>query len=164
VTIFEKQFLTWAKDEGYTLLREIDLRAVQSFRAAWKDGGLAKKKKQERVTGFFWFCIRAGWIATNPTLNLKRITVHQGPTDYFPREEYARIIEATYQLDGGRHRAYDAEKRGKRIRALTQLTRWSGLRIRDAVTFERTRLISGNVLLYQAKTGTPVSFHPLRRL
>jgi hypothetical protein len=33
---------------------------------------------------------------------------------------------------------------------------WSGLRIRDAVTLERTRLINDNLLLYQAKTGTPV--------
>jgi integrase len=38
--------------------------------------------------------------------------------------------------------------------------RWSGLRIRDAVTLEKTRLINDNVLLYQAKTGTPV-FVPL---
>ena len=44
-TIFKKQFLVWAKAEGYTLLRELDLRAVQTFRATWKDGGLAKKKK-----------------------------------------------------------------------------------------------------------------------
>ena len=36
------------------------------------------------------------------------------------------------------------------------LMRWSGLRIRDAVTLERTRLINDNLLLYQAKTGTPV--------
>jgi integrase/recombinase XerD len=34
--------------------------------------------------------------------------------------------------------------------------RWSGLRIRDAITLERTRLINDNLLLYQAKTGTPV--------
>jgi integrase len=34
--------------------------------------------------------------------------------------------------------------------------RWSGLRIRDAITLERTRLIGDNLLLYQAKTGTPV--------
>jgi hypothetical protein len=34
---------------------ELDLRAGQAFRASWKDGGLAKKKKQERLTGFFWF-------------------------------------------------------------------------------------------------------------
>jgi integrase/recombinase XerD len=156
-TIFEKQFLTWAKSEGYTLLREMDLRACQSFRTTWKDGALAKKKKQERLTGFFWFCIRAGWIATTPTLNLKRITVHQKPTDYFPRDEYAKILDATYRLDDGLERAYDIEKRGDRIRALAELMRWSGLRIRDAVTLEKTRLLpNDDLFLYQAKTGVPV--------
>jgi len=153
-TIFEKQFLAWAKAEGYTLLREMDLRAVQSLRTTWKDGSLAKKKKQERVTGFFWFCVRAGWITTPPTLNLKRITVRQKPTDYFPRDEYARIIEATYQLDEGMDRAYDVEKRGQRLRALVGLLRWGGLRIRDAITLERVRLLDNDDLfLYQAKTG-----------
>jgi integrase len=39
---------------------------------------------------------------------------------------------------------------------LTELLRWSGLRIRDAVTLERSRLIENKLLLYQAKTGTPV--------
>jgi integrase len=34
--------------------------------------------------------------------------------------------------------------------------RWSGLRIRDAITLERTRVIGDNLMLYQAKTGTPV--------
>jgi integrase/recombinase XerD len=156
-TIFKKQFLTWAKAEGYALVREMDLRACQSFRSTWKDGGLAKKKKQERLTGFFWFCIRAGWITTTPTLNLKRITVYQKPTDYFPRDEYARIVDATYRLDDGLERAYDVEKRGDRIRALTELMRWSGLRIRDAVTLEKTRLLpNDDLFLYQAKTGVPV--------
>ncbi len=156
-TIFKKQFLVWAKAEGYTLLRELDLRAVQTFRATWKDGGLAKKKKQERLTGFFWFCIRAGWITQSPTLNLKRISVQQTPTDYFPRNEYSRILEATYRLDDGVERAYDVEKRGQRIRALTELMRWSGLRIRDAVTLEKPRLLpNDDLFLYQAKTGVPV--------
>ena len=156
-TIFRRQFLAWTKAEGYTLLRELDLRAVQAFRATWRDGGLAKKKKQERLTGFFWFCIRAGWITQSPTLNLKSITVQQTPTDYFPREEYNEIIDATYRLDDGLERGYAVEKRGQRIRALVQLLRWSGLRIRDAVTLERARLQSNDdLLLYQAKTGVPV--------
>jgi integrase/recombinase XerD len=158
--IFRKQFLGWTKAEGYTLLRELDLRAIQTFRASWKDGDLAKKKKQKqkqkRLTGFFWFCIRTGWITQSPTVNLTRISVHQKPTDYFTRDEYARILNATGRLDEGVERAYDVEKRGQRIRTLTDLMRWSGLRIRDAITLEKTRLIGDNLLLYQAKTGTPV--------
>jgi integrase/recombinase XerD len=73
--IFRKQFLTLAKSEGYSLLRELDLRAVEAFGSRWKDGGLAKKKKTGALTGFFWFCIRAGWLTTSATLNLNRIIV-----------------------------------------------------------------------------------------
>lgn len=36
------------------------------------------------------------------------------------------------------------------------LMRWSGPRIRDAVTWEWHRLHRDSLLLYQAKTGTPL--------
>ena len=150
-----KQFLGWCKAEGYKLLKEFDLRAAQSFRASWTDGGLAKKKKQERLTGFFWFCIRAGWLTANPTDRLGRISVTQAPTDYFTRDEYEKLLDATYLYREGRGETIGGNN-GTRIRALIMLMRWSGLRIRDAVTLERTRLINDNLLLYQAKTGTPV--------
>ena len=152
--IFRKQLLTWAKAEGYVLLRELDLRAVQAFRASWKDGALSKKKKQERLTGFFWFCIRSGWITQNPTDRLGRISVTQAPTDYFTREEFDRIIDATYLYRENRGEIGNANS--TRLRTLILLMRWSGLRIRDAITLERTRMIGDNLMLYQAKTGTPV--------
>jgi integrase/recombinase XerD len=151
---FRKQFLNWSKAEGYKLLREIDLRAVQAFRASWKDGAMAKKKKQERLTGFFWFCIRTNWITTNPTNNLGRISVTQAPTDYFTREEYEKLLDSTYLYRENRGETGSAS--GTRIRTLIKLMRWSGLRIRDALTLERTRLINDDLVLYQAKTGTPV--------
>jgi integrase/recombinase XerD len=46
--------------------------------------------------------------------------------------------------------------RGIRIRTLAELMRWSGLRIRDAVTLECSRLTDEKLMLYQAKTGVPV--------
>ncbi|WP_260741259.1 tyrosine-type recombinase/integrase [Tunturiibacter lichenicola] len=154
-TQLRKQFLGWCKAEGYKFLTEFDLRAAQSFRASWTDGGLAKKKKQERLTGFFWFCIRAGWLTANPTDRLGRISVTQAPTDYFTRGEYEKLLDATYLYREGRGETIGGIN-GTRIRALIMLMRWSGLRIRDAVTLEKTRLINDNLLLYQAKTGTPV--------
>lgn len=130
-----KQFLGWCKAEGYKLLKEFDLRAAQAFRAFWTDGGLAKKK-QERLTGFFWFCIRAGWLTANPTDRLGRISVTQAPTDYFTRDEYDKLLDATQLYRQGRGEEI-GETNGTRIRALIMLMRWSGLRIRDAVTLER---------------------------
>jgi integrase/recombinase XerD len=152
--MFRKQFLGWCKAEGYKLLRELDLQAMRTFRNSWEDGAMAKKKKQERFTGFFWFCIRAGWITVNPTANLGRISVSQPPTDYFTREEFNKIIDATYAYR--ENRGETGTTNSTRLRTLTLLMRWSGLRIRDAITLERTRLINDDLLLYQAKTGTPV--------
>lgn len=153
---FRKQFLTWCKAEGYKLLRELDLAAVRSFRTSWRDGAMAKKKKQERLTGFFWFCIRAGWIIANPTNNLGRISVTQAPTDYFTREEFDKLLDSTYLYRESRSEESIGGIHGTRLRTLLLLMRWSGLRIRDAITLERTRLVGDNLLLYQAKTGTPV--------
>src|SRR5260370_40580337 len=61
--IFRKQLLAGSKAEGYKLLREFDLRAAQAYRATWKDGARAKKRKQERLNCFFWFAIRASRIS-----------------------------------------------------------------------------------------------------
>jgi integrase/recombinase XerD len=158
--IFEKQLLDYTAEHGLTFLRDLNSRNMTEWRSTWKDKALAKKKKFERVVGFFWFCVRQGWLKENPTATMGRVIAKHVPTDYFTAEEYAKIIDATYRLDEYDERTYDVEKRGLRIRALTELMRWSGLRIRDAVTLECSRLIGNKLMLYQAKTGIPV-FVPL---
>jgi len=107
------------------------------------------------VIGFFWFCVRRGWLRENPTATMGSVIAKHVSTDYFPADEYAKVIEATYRLAEYAERSWAPEKRGARIGALTELLRWSGLRIRDAVTLERSRLVGNKLLLYQAKTGTP---------
>jgi integrase/recombinase XerD len=52
------------------------------------------------------------------------------------------------------------EQNRVRMKALTLQMRYSGLRIADAVTCERERLVGSKLLLYQAKTGTPVYCPP----
>lgn len=140
--------------EGYKFLDEIDLDALLLFRDTWIDGPLAKRKKQERLIGFFWACVRRGYITENPTFGLGKIKVDQTPTDYFPAQEFDRIVDATYAYRENRGEAGNTNS--TRLRVMTLLMRWSGLRIRDAVTLERSRLQGDSLLLYQAKTGTPV--------
>jgi integrase/recombinase XerD len=159
-TIFRKQFLKWSKIEGFTFIDELDLDALLRFRSTWKDAPLSGQKKQNRVIGFFWSCMRRGYIKENPVLGLGKIKVVHVPTDYFPRDEFQRIIDATYVYGDPRGGYIDIEDTRARLRAMTLLMRWSGLRIRDAVTLEKTRLMGDDLLLYQAKTGTPV-FVPL---
>jgi integrase/recombinase XerD len=155
-TIFDKQFLTWTQAQGFEYIDEIDLDALLNFRSTWKDGALAKQKKQSRVIGFFWACVRRRYLIENPALGLGRIKVVQIPTDYFPPDEFQRILDAACAYGDPRGGYIPIEDTRTRLRTLTLLMRWSGLRIRDAILLERHRLHEDSLLLYQAKTGTPV--------
>ena len=152
-TIFRKQFLTWAAKRRFTRLADLDVVALRDFRSSWTDKPLSKSKKQSRVIGFFHFCQRSKWIVEHPMLGIGAIKVDQTPTDYFPADEFERILGSTNAYRD--HRGETGN--GARIRALTLLMRWSGLRIRDAVTLEKSRLSEDDkLLLYQAKTRQPV--------
>jgi integrase/recombinase XerD len=155
-TIFEKQFLAWTQAQGAEYIDEIELDALLNFRSTWLDGALAKQKKQSRVIGFFWACVRRRYLIENPALGLGRIKVVHIPTDYFPPDEFQRILDATNVYGDPRGGYIPIENTRTRLRTLTLLMRWSGLRIRDAILLERHRLHEDSLLLYQAKTGTPV--------
>jgi integrase/recombinase XerD len=166
--IFEKQFVSWCVHKGYRFLIQVDLDPLREFRDTWKDAPLARTKKQARLIGFFYFCIPSGWLIQNPALRLKRIKVVQKSTSYFEPAEYSAVIDATHCYRDMRFEQGEGiQVGGARIRTLTELMRWTGLRIRDAVTLERNRLsrdpLDGTerLVLYQAKTGEPV-YCPIR--
>lgn len=69
------------------------------------------------------------------------------PTLPFTRDEIAKILDACD--------LYPCSV-GDRIRAFVLTMRYAGLRIGDTVTLRRDRVEANKILLYQAKTGTPV--------
>lgn len=152
---FRQQFLAWADAQRLLYIGQITTADLTNFRNTWTDGALSKKKKHERLIGFFAFCIRNGWLDRNPALSMSRIKVAQVPTGYFSWAEFEKIEQATYQFGNGTSNPRRAAW-VQRIRAMLLLLRWSGLRIQDAATLERSRLHGNKLLLYQAKTGTPV--------
>jgi integrase/recombinase XerD len=127
---------------------------VSAFRATWADQALSAKKKLERMRGFFWFCVRAGWIKQNPAANLKPPKVTNCPTLPFSGSEMTRLLAAC-----DRH-GQKYEQRGqvyaKRLRGLLLVLRYTGMRIRDAVQLDESRVLPGRIFLYQQKTGEPL--------
>jgi len=57
------------------------------------------------MRSFFVFCVSNGWLASNPMDGLKKPLVPQtAPADYFNREEFKRLVNATYEYEyGGGH-------------------------------------------------------------
>lgn len=134
-------------------LKQIGVDEITQFRTTWTDAPITKYKKQERLKGFFHFCVAREWIRANLVALFKPVKVPPTPTLPFDEEQFAAILDA---CDRYAIMAIYNHGNRKRMKALTLLLRYSGLRIRDAVTCGRERLVGSKLFLYQAKTGTPV--------
>jgi hypothetical protein len=87
----------------------------------------------------------------------------QGSNGYYTRDEFERIIDATYAY-GNWKGGHDFEHRGQRLRALLLLMRWGGLAITDAVTLERARLTrDGKLFLFVLRQVLRSTCRCLRR-
>jgi integrase len=151
--LLRKQLLPWCRSRGFHALKQLGVDELTQFRTTWKDSPISKYKKQERLKGFFHFCVARDWIRTNPVAAIKPVKVPPTPTLPFDDDQMAAILDACdrYPIKG----IYNHGNR-QRMKTLTLFIRYSGLRIRDAVTCARERLVGSKLFLYQAKTGTPV--------
>jgi integrase/recombinase XerD len=158
-----KRLRPWSEENGLRYLDELTVPQLTKFRSTWTLSPRSSQNEQKRVTTFFEFCVRQGFLERNPARLLNRIQVRRIPTDYFPREEFERLVAATYLLVR-RRSSKNADKAiwPTLMRTMVLVMRWSGLRIGDSVNLERTRLVGDKILLYQHKTGQPV-YVPLPR-
>lgn len=160
--------LAFCERKGIRFVQELTLAVLREWRGEWEVNSLVRYKRQGSLLGFIWFCERSEWFPQNYALSitkgLGRIEVRATQTGYFMPDQYRRLVDATYAYSDrpsvDKHDGMTVG--GERVRALTELMRWTGLRIRDAVTLERLRLqyddhtSKWRVILYQRKTGEPV--------
>jgi len=143
-----RQLQEFASLYGYSYITDFDVDAARRFRASWPNKNIAARKKLEAFRAFFRFVHESGWIPTNPASHLKPPRITEPPTAPFTREEFVTILDAC--------NSYPDQQNAVRLRALVLLLRYSGLRIRDAVTLSRNRIQCDKLFLYTAKTGTAV--------
>ncbi|MCX6545736.1 MAG: site-specific integrase [Acidobacteria bacterium] len=152
-SFLQRRLLAWCDTRGLRLLKRLDIDNVRAFRNTWKDGPVYASKNLERLRAFLRFCRDSRWINDNPALALKLPKVADVPTLPFTAGEMKKILGACGKYRGDKDR----------MRAFVLTMRYSGLRIGDTATLKRDRLQANKILLYQAKTGTPV-YVPIPKL
>jgi site-specific recombinase XerD len=146
-----RQLLAFGEKRGLRFLSEIDLTALDEFRAEWKDGPRSSLKKLERLRAFLRFCARRKWITENPAAELKAPRIPNCPTLPFTHAEIVKIIGA---LEKYANRAGVAN--AQRLKAFVLVLRYSGMRIGDTVKCSVDRISGNKLFLYTQKTGVPV--------
>ena len=148
ISNLSRQLKEFAKDKGLIYINECEVEELRKFRESWKNKNFSARKKPEALRTFFRFVHGSGWTQTNPALMIKPPKTDDPPTMPYSRDEFDRIIAACDK--------YPDQKNAIRLRALTLLLRYSGLRITDAVTLTKDRIHKDVPTLRTAKTGTDV--------
>jgi site-specific recombinase XerD len=143
-----KQLTAFADDKGLRCIVECDVEVLRAFRESWVNKNFSARKKLEAMRTFFRFIHESGWLPTNPAKIIKPPKVDDPPTLPYPKAVLPRVLAACDQ--------YPDRKNAVRLRALTLLLRYSGLRGTDAVTLTKHSVKDGVLVLRTAKTGTDV--------
>jgi integrase/recombinase XerD len=143
-----KQLKAFAENNALEDVTECDVQTLRKFRESWVNKNFSARKKLEALRTFFKFVQESGWLQTNPAKLIKPPKTDDPPTMPFTQEEFKRVLDACDK--------YPDKQNALRLRALTYLLRYSGLRISDAVTLPKQRIHKDMLTLRTAKTGTPV--------
>jgi integrase/recombinase XerD len=146
-----KQLQVFARLQGIIFVKQFDLTQLRKFRESWADSGISAQKKLERLRAFFRFLHESGWIAENPSKKITNPKIRSIPTLPFSREEIIKILTACEKYRD------EAGLGATRVRTFILFLRYSGLRIGDAATCKRDRLVGDRLFLYTQKTGVPVN-------
>ena len=151
--------LEFCRDKGLITLDQLTVPALSAYVVSWTCGPRHRSKRIQLLRRFFRFCIASKWCEENPALALEhpRGKAIMGPPEtpfdqqHLPQEgpEWKAIVEQV--------------KEHPKLLALTQLMRRAGLRISDAATFHKDRImVDGSIFLHMSKTKEPVSvlIHP----
>ena len=115
--VVERRLLAYCTNEGYRVLRQLDVDAVREFRNELvKDySANSARKRLEYIRAFFRFCHQSGWITANPSTVIKPPKADPSPTLPFERTEIDRMLTVadTFTATG---RFKDGNR--KRIRAM----------------------------------------------
>jgi integrase/recombinase XerD len=151
----ERLFLGFCAKRGYRLLKQLGVDSIREFRNSLvkRYAASTTRTRLGYVRSFLRFSHASGWMSANPAVAVKAPRSHRSPTLPFEEAEVEDMLAAadTFATYG----KYGAGNR-RRVRAMILLLRYSGLRISDASTLERSRLEGTKLFLYTQKTGTPV--------
>ena len=142
--------------KGKIFVKEITEEFLIEYRADFAqlyNSTQTQQKVQERLRSFLKMCHRNGWLTRLPELDA--IIQDEVPTLPLNGKQYEHLLETIDEVFSG--------EKARKIRALIQLMKYSGLAIMDAVSLQKqeiqhdAKLKCYRIVTARTKTGVHVS-------
>jgi integrase/recombinase XerD len=145
---FVRKLREFCKSRGFVFLNQLSVEECRNFRNTWNLGNLTDRKQLERFKSFLNFCVDSEWLKASPAKSLKPIRKDgedESKADPFTEEEVQKILVACD--------SYDGDNRA-RLKVLTKFMLESGLRIGDAVTISKDKIVENKNKEYEVTLQT----------
>jgi integrase/recombinase XerD len=158
-----RKILSWGRSKNFGVLSQVTTNALDEWKTQWRPkakrpedrmGKTTAGRHLEKVKAFFTYCQRMGWIKASPAYGIKAIKPDEIETLPLLGGRYEQVLEATYKYDDDMR---TDDRYGQELRALMELMRWSGLRISDALTVAKNRIVGNRFTLRTVKNGTKLT-------
>lgn len=163
------RFQTYCEKHDAIFVPRITRELLTGYASTWEQhypSSNTRASVRERLRSFLRYCFECRWLDRIPAV--PKVEADEPPTLPLTDAEYAKILRT---IDLVRPQRFDVKgvtrllspETKKRLRALIQLMRWSGLAIQDAVKIHRSAIIHDKrkgiyrVVTARQKTGTDVS-------
>lgn len=163
INVYQKgdgSLLAFAHRSGLRFISDLTIPRIIEWRSTWKLGPFARRQRQSGVVAFFHYLRTCKMVNPQHPVDLKDafgkvICRREQETQIFDRDEYKRLVDATwiYNDDAGL-------RTGERLRSIIEVMRWTGLRISDASILPREKLLvdhttgAGAISIRMRKTKT----------
>ncbi len=140
---------------GLRTIDAIGLEHLDAYRATRALSALSWSKELQLLRTFFAFCLKRKWTEENPAKDMDMpADPKPKPRHPYTTEEIEKILAACDTFGKGFYER-------ARARAMILLLKNFGLRISDVATFERNRIVDGQMFIHAMKNGSPL-WLPLR--
>ena len=141
------QLRAYCDSRAVGTMAELTVETLDGFRASRNIGRITAVKELQTLRQFCAFCVERRWLTDNLAKRIRPPkNVKPEPIEPYTSEELGAMLAACDEF--GRA-AYER----LRARAMLQLLRYTGLRISDVATLERSRVRDGHIVLHTQKTG-----------
>ena len=138
------------RELGEKPVKSVTTDNIRRIREGWKLSAVTTQKRLEMVRKFFRFCEDSDWLEKNPAKKVEAPPAKYDPTLPFTDAEMEKILWAAESIREA-HPKIPVDT-PKKLKALILLMRHSGVRISDAVMFQRGKMKGGKLFLKQEKT------------
>lgn len=150
------------EDDQIRFLHDITPGVLTAWRATWPFNDLTKAQRWTMVKQFLIFCERQDWIKDSPARKLQQFEISKGNrTAIFSEDEYNTILDAIPLYDPENVPAATRRAWRERLHIFTELLRWTGMALIDAVQWKPVLVDSTGVLRYRRHKTKELAIVPL---